>query len=327
MQVYAAVATIASATVLATFAASTFAKDDYPNRPVRIIVPFPPGGSTDPMARLVAHRLSERWGGSTIVVDNRPGANTIIGTSIVAKAAPDGYTMGYCGASLFSTATLIPNIPYDAVTDFVGVSAIAKSRVVLVVHPSVPVNSLKELIARAKARPGELSFGTSGIGTNTHLSAELFMQMTETKLLHVPYKGSGPLTNDLLGGRVNLSFQVSITQIPNVNSGKVRPLAISGEGRIKALPEVPTFAEAGLPNFELPGWTCLIAPKGTPMSVRAKVANTWAEVIKAPDMQALMEKQGMEGFAASPDETTRLIKVAVDEYAKVIRAANITFKP
>jgi len=327
MQISTGIARIASAAMLATLATSTLAQADFPNRPVRIIVPFPPGGSTDPMARLVAAKLSERWGGATVVVDNRPGANTIIGTSIVAKAAPDGHTMGYCGASLFSTATLIPNIPYNAVTDFVGVTAIAKSRVVLVVHPSVPVNSLKELVAQAKAKPGDLSFGTSGIGTNTHLSAELFMQMTGTKLLHVPYKGSGPLTTDLLGGRVNLSFQVAITQIPNINSGKVRPLAISGDGRIKALPEVPSFAEAGLPNFDLPGWTCLIAPKGTPISVRAKVANTWAEAVRAPDMQALLEKQGMEAFAASPDETTRLIKAAVEEYARVIRAGNITFTP
>ncbi|MBI3917291.1 MAG: tripartite tricarboxylate transporter substrate binding protein [Betaproteobacteria bacterium] len=327
MKLSTAVVNGVSATLLSVLAASALAQQDYPSRPVRIIVPFPPGGSTDPMARLVAHKLSERWNNATIVVDNRPGGNTIIGTSIVARAAPDGYTMGYCGASFFSTATLIPNIPYNAVTDFVGVTAIAKSRVVLVTHPSVPAKTLKELIALVKSKPGELSFGTSGIGTNTHLSAELFMQLTGTQLLHVPYKGSGPLTNDLLGGRVDLSFQVTITQIPNINAGRVRPLAISGEGRIRALPDVPTFDEAGLPNYGLTGWTCLIAPKGTPMHVRAKVANTWAEVVKSPDMAALMEKQGMESYVASPDETTRLIKASVAEYAKVIRDANITFKP
>jgi len=309
------------------FAANVFAQEEYPNRPVRIIVPFPPGGSTDPMARLVAQKLGERWGNVTVVVDNRPGGNTIIGTSIVARAAPDGYTMGYCGASFFAGPSLIPNIPYNAVTDFVGVSAIAKSRIVLVVHPSIPVNTIQELVVMAKAKPGELSFGTSGIGTNTHLAAEMFMQQTGTKLLHVPYKGSGPLTTDLLGGRVNLSFQVSITQIPNVNSGKVRPLAITGEERIKALPNVPTFAESGLPKFELPGWTCLIAPKGTPLNVRTKVSRTWADVAKSPDVQALLEKQGMEPYVASPDETTVLIKSAVDDYGKVVRDANISFKP
>jgi tripartite-type tricarboxylate transporter receptor subunit TctC len=303
------------------------AQEDYPNRPVRIIVPFPPGGSTDPMARLVAAKLSERWGGATIVVDNRPGANTVIGTSIVAKAAPDGYTMGYCGASLFSSATLIPDIPYNAVTDFVGVTAIAKSRVVLVVHPSVQAKSLKELIALARSKPGEMSFGTSGIGTNTHLSAELFMQLTGTKMLHVPYKGSGPVTNDLLAGRVNMSFQISITQIPNIHAGKLRPLAITGDDRIKVLPDVPTFEEAGLPNFWLGGWTCLIAPKGTPLSVRTKVADAWAAIAKEPDMQALMEKQGMDIYVASPDETTRLIKDSVADYGKVIRDAKITFRP
>lgn len=327
MQAPAAAIKCLSVVALALTASNGWSQEDYPSRPVRIIVPFPPGGSTDPMARLVAAKLSERWNGATIVVDNRPGANTVIGTSIVAKAAPDGYTMGYCGASLFSSATLIPDIPYNAVSDFVGVTAIAKSRVILVVHPTVPVKSLKELVALAKSKPGELSFGTSGIGTNTHLSAELFMQLTGTKLLHVPYKGSGPLTNDLLAGRVNLSFQISITQIPNIQAGKLRPLAITGENRIKVLPEVPTFDEAGLPNFGLAGWTCLMAPKGTPMNVRTKVANAWAEIAKEPDMVALMEKQGMEIYVASPDETTRLIKESVAEYGKVIRDAKVTFKP
>jgi tripartite-type tricarboxylate transporter receptor subunit TctC len=311
---------------LACLAGTTYAAEEYPSRPVRIIVPFPPGGSTDPMARLVAQKLSERWNGATIVVDNRPGGNTIIGTSIVAKAAPDGYTMGYCGASFFATATLIPDIPYNAVSDFVGVSAIAKSHVVLVVHPSMPVKTLKELVALAKSKPGELNFGTSGVGTSTHLYAELFQQLTGIKLLHVPYKGSGPVTTDLLAGRVNMSFQISITQIPNINAGRLRPLAVSGEKRLKALPDVPTFTEAGLSNFGLEGWTCLSAPKGTPLHIRAKVANTWAEVVKSPDMEALMDKQGMESYTASPEETTRMIKASVEEYAKVIRDANIVFK-
>jgi tripartite-type tricarboxylate transporter receptor subunit TctC len=321
------VARIASLGLLALVVGTVGAQQDYPSRPIRIIVPFPPGGSTDPMARLVAARLSEKWAGSTIVVDNRPGGNTIIGTSIVARAAPDGYTMGYCGASFFGSATLIPNIPYNAITDFVGVSAIAKSHVVLVVHPTMPVKTLKELVELAKSKPGEINFGTSGIGTSTHLYAELFQQLTGTKLLHVPYKGSGPVTTDLLAGRVNMSFQISITQIPNINAGRLRPLAVSGEKRLKALPDVPTFEEAGLPKFGLEGWTCLSAPKGTPLNIRAKVANTWAEVVKTPDMEALMEKQGMEAMAASPDETTRMIKDSVEEYAKVIRDANITFKP
>ncbi|RPI41351.1 MAG: tripartite tricarboxylate transporter substrate binding protein [Betaproteobacteria bacterium] len=326
MKVFTAVVQGVSATLLAALAAGALAQQDYPSRPVRIIVPFPPGGSTDPMARLVAAKLSERWNNATIVVDNRPGGNTIIGTSIVARAAPDGYTMGYCGASFFGTATLIPDIPYNAVTDFVGVTAIAKSHVVLVVHPTMPVKTLKELVALAKSKPGEINFGTSGIGTSTHLYAELFQQLTGTKLLHVPYKGSGPVTNDLLAGRVNMSFQISITQIPNINAGRLRPLAVSGDKRLKALPDVPTFEEAGVPKFGLEGWTCLSAPKGTPLNIRTKVASTWAEVVKTPEMEALMEKQGMEAMAAPPDETTRMIKASVEEYGKVIKDANIVFK-
>lgn len=327
MKIVAAVAISISATCLSTLATPALAQADFPSRPVRIIVPFPPGGSTDPMARLVAQKLSERWNGVSVVVDNRPGGNTIIGTSIVAKAAPDGYTMGYCGPSFFSTATLIPNVPFNAVTDFVGVTAIVRSHVVLVVHPSVPAKTLRELIALAKSKPGELSFGTSGIGTSTHLYAELFMQLTGTKLLHVPYKGSGPVTVDLLAGRVNMSFQISITQIPNINAGKLRPLAVSGDKRLKALPDVPTFAEAGLSNFGLEGWNALCAPKGTPLDARTKVANTWAEIVKSPDIEALMEKQGMDALATSPDETTRRIKASVEEYGKVIRNANIVWKP
>lgn len=327
MNVSTAAAGGACVALLSTFAGSAIAQSDYPSRPVRIIVPFPPGGSTDPVARLVAHKLGERWNDATVVVDNRPGGNTLIGTQIVAKATPDGYTMGYCGASTFSTPSLIPHIPYNVLTDFVGVTAIAKSRIVLVVHPSVPAQNLKELIALAKSKPGELNYGSSGIGTNTHLSAELFTRVTGTKLLHIPYKGSGPLTNDLLGGRVNLSFQVSITQIPNINSKKVRPIAITGEGRIKALPHVPTFDEAGLPGYGLKGWTCLLAPTGTPMNIRTKVANTWAEIIKSPDMEALMEKQGLESFALPPDETTALIKESVASYGKVIADSNIVWKP
>jgi len=303
------------------------AQQDYPNRPVRIIVPFPPGGSTDPMARLIASKLSERWEGANVVVDNRPGGNTIIGTSIVAKANPDGHTMGYCGSSLFSAPNLIPHLPYEVTKDLVGVAGVAKSRTVLVVHPSVLANTLKELIDLAKSKPGGLNYGSSGIGTTTHLSGELFKNVTGATILHVPYKGSGPLTNDLLGGRVKLSFQIAITQIPNINNARVRAIAVTGEERLKALPDVPTFTEAGLPGFGVSSWTCLIAPAGTPMPVRLKVANTLAEIQRAPETIDLFTKLGMETFVLGPEDTQALIKADIERYGKIIRDSNITWHP
>lgn len=303
------------------------AQQDYPSRPVRIIVPFPPGGSTDPMARLIAAKLSERWSGANVVVDNRPGGNTIIGTSIVAKSTPDGHTMGYCGSSLFSAPNLIPHLPYDVTKDLVGVAGVAKSRTVLVVHPAVAANTLKELIEFARARPGALNYGSSGIGTTTHLSGELFRIVTGADILHVPYKGSGPLTNDLLAGRVKLSFQVAITQLPNIANARVRAIAVTGEERLKALPDVPTFTEAGLPGFGVSSWTCLIAPAGTPMPIRQKVADTLAEIQRAPETIELFTKLGMETFILGPEEANALIKADIERYGKIIKDANITWRP
>ena len=247
MKFFAAVARIG---VLIAIAGTVIAQQPYPSRPVRYIVPYPPGGSTDPMARMVAGKLTERWGQS-VIVDNRPGGNTVIGTGFLAKATPDGYTIGWAGAAFFSTPSLIPNLPYDAIRDFVGVATIGKSRVVLVLHPSVPANNLQELIALVKSKPGQLNFASSGVGTNTHLSGELFSIVTGTKIQHIPYKGSGPATTDLIGGRVEMSFQIPITVIPHINSGKLRPLAITGETRLPPLPQVPTFSEAGMPGFNV----------------------------------------------------------------------------
>jgi tripartite-type tricarboxylate transporter receptor subunit TctC len=311
----------------AVISGAAVAQQDYPNRPVRIVVPFPPGGSTDPMARLIASKLSERWNGINVVVDNRPGGNTIIGTSLVAKSSPDGYTMGYCGSSLFSAPNLIPHLPYDATKDLVGVSGVAKSRTVLVVHPSVPAHTLKELIELAKTHPGDLNYGSSGIGTTTHLSGELFKIVTGAKILHVPYKGSGPLTTDLLGGRVKMSFQISITQIPNIVAGRVRALAVTGEERLKALPDIPTFTEAGLPGFGVSSWTCLIAPAGTPMAVRKKVADTLDQILRAQDTLDLFTKLGMEPFPLGPEAANELIKTDIKRYGKIIKDANITWHP
>lgn len=309
-------------------ASSVFAQQSnaYPTRPVRYIIPYPPGGSTDPQGRMIATKLTEMWGHS-VVVDNRPGGNTVIGTEVLARAAPDGYTIGWAGAALFSTPSLIPKLPYDVLKDFVGVATINKARNVLVVHPTVPANNLQEFIAMVKAKPGEFNFASSGVGTNTHLSGELFNQLTGTKMIHIPYKGSGPATTDLLGGRVQLSFQVPITVIPFINAGRLKAIAISGETRLPALPQVPTFSEANLPGFGLTSITGIIAPARTPQQIRGKIANDVATILAQPATRDFMARQGAEPFVSTPEQTTAVIREEVARYSKIIKTAGITHQP
>ena len=317
---------VVSLGLLLAAAGTVIAQQPYPSRPVRYIVPFPPGGSTDPMARMIAAKLTERWGQS-VIVDNRPGGNTIIGTDFLAKATPDGYTIGWAGPSFFSTPSLIPNLPYDTLRDFVGVATIGKSRSVLVLHPSVPANNLQELIALVKAKPGQLNFGSSGIGTNVHLAGELFKIVTGTDILHIPYKGSGPLSTDLVGGRVEMSFQVPITVIPFINSGKLRPIAISGDTRLPPLPQVPTFSEAGLPGYGLTSVNAIIAPARTPRQAIGRIASEIAAILARPDTLEFLAKQGAEPFISTPEQTSAVIKEEVARYAKIIKDAGIKYQP
>lgn len=298
----------------------------YPTRPVRYIIPFPPGGSTDPMGRFIASKLTERWGQS-VVVDNRPGGNTVIGTELLARAAPDGYTIGWSGASMFSTPSLIEKLPYDVLKDFVGVATIATGRSVLVLHPSVPANNLQEFVALVKAKPGQFNYGSSGVGTNTHLSGELFNLMAGTKMIHIPYKGSGPVTTDLLAGRLQLSFQVPITVIPFINAGKLRPLAVSGEGRLSALANVPTFSEAGMAGFGLTSVTAMVAPTKTPRPIINKINTDIAAILAQPSTHEFMNKQGAEPFTSTPDKAAEVIREEVARYAKIIKGAGIKYSP
>ena len=307
-------------------AGTVAAQQSFPSRPLRLIIPFPPGGSTDPMGRMIAQRLTERWGQS-VVVDNRPGGNTVIGTEILARAAPDGYTIGWASASFFSTPSLIANLPYDALKDFSAVATIAKARNVLVVHPSIPANNLQEFIAMVKAKPGGFNFASSGIGTNTHLSGELFNQVVGTTMVHIPYKGSGPATTDLLAGRVHLSFQVPITVIPFITSGKMKPIAISGETRLPALPQVPTYTEAGLAGFGLTSVTAIVAPGRPPRTVINRIASELAAVLAMPATQEFMDKQGAEPYISTPEQTAVVIRDEIARYAKIIKTAGIKFQP
>lgn len=321
---------IAHSATAALFAAMSalpaLAQQPYPNKPVRYVVPYPPGGSTDPMARMVAAKLTDRWGQS-VIVDNRPGGNTVIGMDFIAKAPPDGYTIGWGGAAMFSTAHLIPNMPYDPLRDLTGVATIARSRVVLVLHPSMPVNNLKEFIAFAKARPGQLNFASSGLGTNTHLSGELFNMTVGTKLTHIPYKGSGPATTDLLGGRVELSFQIPITVMPMINAGKLKAMAVTGDTRLASIPSVPTFTEAGLPGYGLVGITSIVAPTKTPRAIIDRINAEMAAILVMPSTVEFINKQGGDPVISTPEQTTAVIKQEHARYGSIIKSAGVKFEP
>jgi tripartite-type tricarboxylate transporter receptor subunit TctC len=308
--------------LLMAVAGPGIAQQAYPHKAIRFVVPYPPGGSTDPMARLAGGKLAERWG-HPVVVDNRPGGNTIIGTEAVAKAPADGYTILLASTAFLTSPSLFSRLPYDTLRDFTGVATIGKSRFVLVLSLSVPASTLQEFIALAKSRPGQLNFASSGIGANTHLSAELFNGMLGTKMHHIPYKGSGSLITDLIGGRVQLSFQVPITVLPFITSGKLKAIAITGDSRAPALPEVPTFSEAGLPGFHSQGWFGIVAPAATPKNAINKMSSEMASILAMPDTREYLVKQGSEAFVSTPEQVNALIKADVAKYAKIIKSANI----
>ena len=282
------------------------AQQAYPTKSIRFIVPYPPGGSTDPMARLAANKLAERWGQS-VVVDNRPGGSTIIGTEAVAKAAPDGYTILLASSAFVTGPSMFSRLPYNTLKDFAG----------------VPTNTLQEFIALAKSRPGKLNFASSGVGANTHLSAEMFSSLTGTKLNHIPYKGSGVLVTDLISGRVDLSFQVPITVMTYITTGRLKAIAISGDGRAPALPEVPTFGEAGLQGFNPSGWFGIVAPAASPKFAINKLSTEVAAILALPDSRDYLIKQGSEAFVSTPEQVNALIRSDVARYAKIIKDANI----
>jgi tripartite-type tricarboxylate transporter receptor subunit TctC len=317
---------IGTLSVLSVVSGATAAQQNYPTKTIRYIVPYPPGGSTDPMARMIAGKLTDRLGQS-VIVDNRPGGNTIIGTEVAAKSAPDGYTILWAGPALFSAPSLFPKLPYDVLRDFTGVATLGKIHSVLVVHPSVPAHTVKELIALAKARPGQLNYAHSGAGTNLHLSGELFNLMAGTRIQAVPYKGSGPLITDLLGGRVDLSFQIPISVIAQINGGKLRALAITGNARSPALPQVPTFAEAGLGDYGLTGVSAIAAPARTPQAALDRLAGEVAAVLAMPDTIDYIVKQGGEPFVSTAAQTTAVIREEVARYAKIIKEAGIKYEP
>ncbi|MEO8486405.1 MAG: tripartite tricarboxylate transporter substrate binding protein [Betaproteobacteria bacterium] len=314
-------------TVFAAFAASLAAlaapgvpaQPAYPHQPIRIVVPFPPGGATDIMARAAAQRMTEAWK-AQVVVDNRPGAGGNIGSELVARAPADGYTleMGTVGTHAIN-ASLYAKMPYDHVKDFTPIVLVAAVPNVLVVHPSVPVNSVRELIAYAKANPGKLNFASSGSGTSIHLSGELFKVMAGVQMTHVPYKGSAPALSDLLGGQVQMMFDNLPPSLPHIRAGKLKALAVTSADRAPALPDVPTISEAGLPGFEASSWFGLLAPAGTPRDIVAKINGEIAQWLATPEAREKLTAIGANAKGGTPEDFVRHIAAETAKWQKVVK--------
>ncbi|MGZ5117880.1 MAG: tripartite tricarboxylate transporter substrate binding protein [Burkholderiales bacterium] len=303
-------------------AAATEPATAYPTKPIRVIVPQSAGGSTDLAARMVTQRLSDALG-QPIVVDNRPGAGSLNGTETVAKAAPDGYTLLAVAASFTINPSLHEKLPFDPVRDFSAITRLAALPHILVVHPSLAVKSVKELIALAKAKPGELNYASSGVATSTHLATELFKSMTGTDMVQVPFKGGAPGVVGLLSGQVQLYFATISTALPHVKSNKLRALAVTTAKRSIVAPEFPTIAEAGVPGYEHASWIGLLAPARTPIPVISKLHVESVKAIHIPEVKALLLRDGLEPVGDTPSEFSGVVKNEVSKWMKVVKAAGI----
>ena len=308
------------APVLIAFAAGAFAQA-YPTRPIKLVVPFPPAGSTDLSARAMAGKLGERLG-HPIVIENKPGAGGNIGADQVAKAAPDGYTLlvGTVGTHAINSS-LYSKMPYDHLKDFAPVILLSTTPNVLVVYPGWPVQSVADVIRAAKAKPGEVTFASSGSGTSIHLSGELFKAMAGLEMTHVPYKGSGPMQIDLISGQVNMSFDNLSAAMAQIKAGKLRALAVTGGTRSPMLPEVPTVAEAGLPGYEATSWNAVFAPAGTPKEIVEKLAREIDAILKSPETRKFFAEQGGEVGGGTPAELAAFVRAESAKWSKVVKAS------
>jgi tripartite-type tricarboxylate transporter receptor subunit TctC len=309
------------AVVLLAHAASAGAQGVYPSKAIRIITPYSAGGTTDILSRMIGPKLTESWG-QPVIVDNRPGGSTVIGSEAMVKSPPDGYTL----LCILTSHAIVPNLvptPYDAIRDFAAVATISSSALLATTHPSVPVRTLKELIAFAKSRPGQLNYASGGSGTVTQLAGEYFNILAGVRTQHIPYKGSAPAITALLGGEVHFYFSPPIVAMPYLKTGRLRALAFTGEARLPALPLVPTAVEAGLKGFEVTTWYGLLAPSATPRAIIDKLNAEMAKMLALPDIRERLTSQGMEPFITTPDQFAALIKADLAKYARVIKSANI----
>jgi tripartite-type tricarboxylate transporter receptor subunit TctC len=295
----------------------------YPSKPVRMIVPYPPGGGNDTFGRLFAAKLGERTG-QPFLVENRPGAGTMIGTEAAAKSAPDGYTILL---SSIATHALSPNlysrVPYDPIRDFAPITLLGIAPTVLVINQELPAKSLQELISLAKSKPGALAYASGGNGTPPHINAEVFKAVAGVDLLHVAYKGGGPALTDLIAGRVHVMLDTAASAMPHVRGGKLRALALSAPKRSAEYPDLPTFAEAGLPQYDTNAWYSMHAPAGTPSDIVRRLNRELVAILKDPEILARFKQLSTDPVGNSPEEFGAFVKVELDKYARIIKAAGI----
>jgi tripartite-type tricarboxylate transporter receptor subunit TctC len=295
----------------------------YPAKPIRFVIPYPPGGASDVTARVLGAKMTETWG-QQVLVDNRPGANGIIALELVAKARPDGYTilMANLGPNAINPS-VYAKLPYDPIRDFAAVTLTTLVPQLLVVHPSLPVKSVKDLIALSRQRSGQLTFASAGIGASNHLSGELFKMMAGVKMLHVPYKGDTPAMTDLIAGQVAVMFPTAIAATPHVKSGRLHALAATSTKRIAAMSQLPTVAESGIPGFEAVSWGGIMTPAGAPNEVITKLHGETTRILRQPDVIEKLSGLGAEIVASSPEEFSVYLKSEISKWSKVARAANV----
>jgi tripartite-type tricarboxylate transporter receptor subunit TctC len=311
---------LAGATI-AMLAAVAIADPVYPTRPIRIVTPYAPGGSTSVTGRLLGEHFTSRWR-QNVVVDSRGGGNTTIGTAIVAKSPPDGYTL-LLTTTTHSILTNVMKTPYDPVKDFAPVATLGIQPHVLVLHPGVAASTVQELIALAKANPDQLTFASSSSGGTSHMAGEVFNMLAGVKIRHIPYKGGGPATIDLIGGHVQMFFSVPVNIVGHVQSGKLKALAVTGEIRLTALPQTPTFAEGGLRGMDVKTWHGVFAPAGTSRTIVDKLSAEIGALLAMPGIQEKLENLGLTTMISTPDQFGAMIKSEIGLYRKVVRAANI----
>jgi len=312
---------VAFAAFLATvaLAPTAGAQAPYPSKAVRLIVPSSAGGGSDIIARFLAPKLGERLG-QQVVVDNRPGAGTMIGSELVAKAPPDGYTLLMGISTLATNPVIYEKVSYNALTDFSPITLALAAPNILVVHPSLPVKTTKEVIALARSRPGALTYASAGAGTTSHLAGEVFKTMTKTNILHVPYKGNVPAITDLMSGETSMLFATLPTVLPQVQAGRLRGVAVLGAKRSAAIPQLPTLAESGVPGFEVNNWTGLLAPAGTPVAAVNRLNAEVNRIMKLPDVQARLPKEGLRFVEMTPQQFGDFVKSEKEKWAPIVKA-------
>lgn len=295
----------------------------YPGKPLKMILPFPAGGPTDIVARALSQGLAEALG-YNVVIDNRPGGGGVIGATLAAKSAGDGYTLFLGGIATLGVAPSVhKNLPYDPLKDFLTVTQTTRQPIMLMTHPSLPVKSVREFIALAKARPGEINYASSGPGGSGHMAGELFKLIAGVNLVHIPYKGAPPALNELIAGQVQVMFGTMLAAVSHVRSGRVRAIAVTGHQRTSALPEVVTFAEAGVPDYDASSWNGILVPAGTPRAIVDRLNAELVRILKTPNVLERLAQDGAVPVPSTPEEFTVLIKSEITKWAKVVKAANI----